>query len=403
MRLRLMLLLFVLLLVACDSKDEPVAELESSTRNTAPTRSPATTDDTSTPVELASHGSIAYVQDGNLLIWDFATETSTPIADQVEPEQLFLSPDATMLAYHRRERGLSEVYMFNKATMTSALLDSFETFTNRQIWQVSWSPDNQWVLIGSNGIDLLVKVDGTDRQEIGRDARIQNQWLPDNTILSMVAYSLSVDGSTVTVEKAEHYDPTTQTVTPLGLEAEYADYSAFYQAIADLGYDLSGRSQGTLPADDSPTITWPADYDGSRLVMCATWQVTSFDQSTVYYEAPDTAQLSANYPLDNGEFLFLEWRYPTCQFGVPEVRLLRLNADGEVSVLGEGVYPGDSQDVRRVAWIGNRFLVSPDQQLVAWISGNIQKTQGALHLTNLATGDSTVLIAEPIANIFWMP
>lgn len=402
MRLRLIAIVFVLLLVACNSEDKPVAELESSTRNTAPTHSQTTTNDVSTPAELTASGAIVYIQDGNLLIWDFATKTSTPIADQVEPEQLFLSPDATMLAYHRRERGLSEVYMFNKATMISTLLDSFETFTNRQIWQVSWSPDNQWVLIGSNGIDLIVKVDGTDRQEVGRDSRIQNQWLADNTILSIVAYSSNFDGSLV-VEKIGHYDPTTQTTTPLELGSEYPDYSTFYQAIADLGYDLSWRLGDAPPTDDSLTITWPADYDGSRLVMCATWQVTSFDQSTVYYEASDTAQLSANYQLGNGEFLFLEWRYPNCQFGVPKVRMLRLNADGEVSTLGEDIYPGESQDVRRVAWIGNRFVVSPDEQAVVWISGNIQQTEGALHLTNLATGDSTVLIAEPIANIFWMP
>lgn len=399
MQIRWLALLMMLVLVACDSNDKPATQLQAGTRNT---RTPQiqSTDDT-THDEMALSGRLLYVEDDHLMLWDLTETAPTPIADQVTPSQIFLSVDQTMAVYHRQLSRSSEVHLFNLSTLESTLVDATEGFSRRQIWNASWSPNQEWVLINSSSLDILAKIDGSGHVELGRDARIQHQWLADNTILSMIASFSPPDFASVTVELAEHYDPNTGISTPIDLEPEYLDYSELYTALNTLGYEMSW-SMAIPDVIEGWVINWPPDFDGSRLQLCNTWQITSFDRQTVAYESPDTAQLSDGQPLISGDFLFLDWRYPDCVFGVFAVRLMRLHADGTVSVVGEGVYPGDSQDVRRVSGI-RRYALSPDQQQVAWISGNISKTEGALHITDLATGTTETLTQKPIFSIYWMP
>lgn len=399
MQIRWLALLIGLLLVACGSNDKPATQLQAGTRNTRTPQIQSTDD--ATHDEMTLSGRLLYVEDDRLVLWDLTEAEPTPIADQVTPSQIFLSTDQTMVVYHRQSSRSSEVYLLDLSTLESTLVDTFEGFSRRQIWNASWSPNKQWVLINSSSLDILAKIDGSGRAELGRDARIQHEWLADNTILSMIASSRPPDFANVTVEFAEHYDPNTGISTPIDLEPEYLDYSELYTALSTLGYEMSW-SMAIPDAIEGWVINWPSDFDGSRLQLCNTWQITSFDRQTVAYESPDTAQLSDGRLLNNGDFLFLDWRYPNCVFGVFAVRLMRLHADGIASVIGEGVYPGDSQDVRRVSGI-RRYALSPDQQQVAWISGNISQTEGALHITDLATDTTKTLTQEPIFSIYWMP
>lgn len=341
-------------------------------------------------------GNLVFVQGESLYIYPHgSTDHPTLITDHFTPNRIIITPDGRALFYN-----LNETVTTTNGNLVRVDLDTLDEVLVVNVWGTweseDWSPDDQWVVMRSRsfGLHVLHKSGSPVHLKITHSAS-ETHWLTDNTLLLLEQQPDPNSG--FRYSRAARFDPVTgQTIDlDVDLDALRTDAALLDRALADLGFDYAQNS-----GMDQARIVGPDPWDTAS--RCHTWQIVSGSAAseTVLYEAESLYRLSQLQALPDGSLLFLRWSLAECKpLDNPVVDLVQLWPDGRSDTAAQNVFAGLGGQSLRTNDL-SRFAVSPDGAYVAWISGNIETGESALHLTDLATGeDSLLLVADVNASL----
>lgn len=370
-------------------------------------------------------GRILLVKRSRLYDARFDDQEAVELMDNVGPFVLLPSPAQDAVAYVRRyDRMSSANYAYTGFHLEMLSLDSRETLVSLPLdnarsyheFPVAWSPDGSQLLIflpQRDGLHVIGR-NGTHLEPGGlRIAR----W--------------TTDGSIVTAGLPEGYTPASS--EPVQLVARVIDVNqgqsrvldiplddnldllAVEPALMEAGYELASTPtiyQRTvlLPDGSRVYLDWPsgAVFNNSR-EMCYDWEIhqrsrTEEGRPEVLATIEAATAVSDLTRLPDGTLLFLRWTLTDCQFvGAMQLDLMRLRPGETPEVLIAGLDAGASgnpNEIRELAAIhGRKYAVSPDGQYVLWLGGGYTTGTTTLNITELATGRTTPLLTDTLAQI----
>jgi hypothetical protein len=288
-RIRSLLLLAGLFLSACAPRDQAsIAPAETSAPAAAPTAAPtaaaAATHDPSTVI-LESAAVVAYVQDGNLQVWDEATGTSQTIVDSGGVIRVELSDDGQIVAFLRRS--------------VVGDLDS-QWHEQSGLWAVDRNGENLRELVPADELRTLLHAAETDSSNIPQLA-----WVPGThrLLFSGWTYFVQAEGESHAVPEglylADADELTHTTLVPAGTSLRFVPspdgaYIALMSASSLSFVNADGSSQ--LP----DALTYPEVGMLGPLFPSGVWtqDSRSFVVTGSLEQSPDT------------NFNFTIWRVP---------------------------------------------------------------------------------------------
>lgn len=378
----------LLILVACRGAAKPTPRLE------APHILAA-----STPVVQASpitnyQGNLIYVQGRRLMTLDPEPRL---LADGIDTELIYLSPDQHHLLFSIGERRSHTIYRVDVVTSVHPILTSIVGLT----WEPRlWSPDGVWVVIAAGANLDLVALDGSSHlAEIG-SSLADAFWTSDGRLLILDRGNARAYDSAVVIDPQS----ATRQSLDIGLQLLGGDWDGLLAALAGMDIYL---------------FISPQDLLGNRYGLqslgngglCQTWQVVSLTGYPIY-SVENTYRLSNLTELANGDWLFLQWQLPFCRLGVPQVALMHLSSTtSTVETVVTGIFGGVGFNQFRGAT--PLYTIAPNRQSVIWVGGGVDVQRTSLHLLNLTTHEAallyeerlsqrTVVIDDFIAGVFWL-
>lgn len=432
-RLSLLLIILGSLLIACTGQNDAVLE-------SAPTRPPITTSahsntQPSTNPTVTVNGAIAYLQGGTLYRLSGESATPQPLADGID--SIINQHGSSLITYDAADQHLLMVDAITGTTTTIDLPANLVPDT------VRWSPDEQWLVVGSRhpaltGLpatmrvplshQILMDTNGTlvDLPTLtttlaSQSVQYYGYWLTDSTLL-LYADLHEPDGRPVRDQTPALWqiNPATGIVTSHevmdGMERIIPSYffgpapeiEAQFNAALEL---LGGYEAAPPPAADRGTIVQDAERTFQIETVafptsegCLSVTLNRKPLSALFIPAPiysdtHTASLSDLILLDDGSVVFLRHTSTAC--GSPEdlQQLIRAYPDETEQVLS--TQRGLATDACCQAI--NR---SADGTTLVWVS----QSQDTINLvvTDLSTGETITVLSQPtepdrlITAVYWI-
>jgi hypothetical protein len=281
-------------------------------------------------------------------------------------------------------------------------------------WAVlSISPDEEWVVLDVTPTHLTIaRLDGSEVYAIpetpGNYAPV---WLDDGSVL-LVEWEHFGPSSEPDFRYvgAYRYRPGWQTLeqwsfvdneqpgvdfvlnAPPPWQANLAENSTVMRVARNQGF------QALPPAGGFQSTGFPLfgqivphrDFEGPA-TPCLDWQIIQrYTPANVLYIAEGVFMLTDLQPLPDNAMLFLEWRLPGCTIGYPEIALKRLEENGTVQTVIEGIFPG--LDPAEPDPSIQRYRLTPDAEAVIWLGGHPERGQSSLNVTHLSSGETVTLV-----------
>jgi hypothetical protein len=249
-------------------------------------------------------------------------------------------------------------------------------------------------------------------------------WLDDGSILGLMGGGQDAFGQQEIF--VAHMDRTTGEQTPVDLtipDVMSADFVNLEPDAAALGYTYADTYRdfyraARLPDGSRAYIQWPDWVKAPQdLVMCSHWEIrqqpTTGEMQPIY-TSDDTTALSDLTVLPDGSLLFLRWALDGCNFtGNLVISLMRMVPGEEPTVITDqidGGLNGTPNELRTLSFVhGRKYSVTDDGRYVFWIGGGLLAGQSAIHVTNLETGESTMLmqvdrasLADGFEDVHWV-
>lgn len=347
-------------------------------------------------------GQLLFIQGESLYHLSLADPEAEPalLVEDINTDLISLSPDNRHLLYSPRAASLGSLRMLS--------VDNLEGQELRELgrgrdWRVQgWSPDGQWAVVRVSGerAELVDTATGElHTAEVNFDF-FQPTWLQDGRVL-FPHEEFTPDGSVL--HEVAIYDPAS------------GEWQRFEEDLPPPSAEGPGgtvlqvflEEQGLEAIRNPRPPYWyqpPEDFFSGGAEICDSWHIIdlSSDDREQVYTADGVFKFSELTQLDEDGLLFLEWRLADCErSGAAEVQLVHLMVGEGAEVLAGNIFPGIANFVEQTP--GGAFgaadlppyVLSPEQQYVAWVSGSLAERQGSLHARDLDSGSETVLLEAP--------
>jgi hypothetical protein len=426
-----MLVVVAVLLSGCGGKNDDSPDLRGvrprATDITAPGTNEPTNDelfgDVPTPLRNqlvlpaveGAPGALIFVINGELYLARFDGQEATHLSSIYYPVSVEPALDGTGVVYvgadvrdpgSWRERRMAMLTYTDFTTLENRVLNEPDTSQNLVVL-LDWQPGGDVIAFWGPTVGIsLVRVDGSSEVVPISGAPFM-AWLDDGSILGLMGGGQDAFGQQEIF--VAHMDRTTGEQTPVDItirDVMSADFVNLEPDAAALGYTYADTYRdfyraARLPDGSRAYIQWPEWVKAPQdLVMCSHWEIrqqpTTGEMQPIY-TSDDTTALSDLTVMPDGSLLFLRWALDGCNFtGNLVISLMRMVPGEEPTVITDqidGGINGTPNELRTLSFVhGRKYSVTEDGRYVFWIGGGLLTGQSAIHVTNLETGESTMLM-----------
>lgn len=390
-------LLLISLLAACGGAGKnPTLESASQGRQVQPTLEEATTQPGLSQVEGLS-GTLVLLKGRQLNILPFDDSAPIPIADDVDREQVALSPQQSRLLYNSVSGRNSNVYILDTHAQKGLSLGSSQSVRN--LSSAQWSPDETWFINTSSSRGVtLANIDATQTHLLGLLRTTQFWWLTEQKLMWFELSANSADY--IGFQSIGIFDLATGESETLDLDLDALEHDPnlqsknndlFLQILAERGLEL-------VPSTSAIRYSSFLSDNTQTLEICRSWRILRVDPSTLsaeqVYESPAVYLISEASPFDEARFAFLQWTQPDCKLGVPTVELLIANADGTSQRISDTIFPDFAPSINTTNTQAYRYAHLPNSPYIAWLGGGVAAGYSSLNLYDLDSGQNTVLLYQ---------
>ena len=351
---------------------------------------------------------------GRMYLASFDGGTPVQLAERVSEPSVMVSPDGTMVGYAAVEGFSWYMYVMDLTTQEPIQL---QKLANRFGFIEDWSPNMEWVLFRNNGNRLVVRVNGTDLQDLGNAFAL---WTTDNQLLVINVDQFFGDAQQErTVEQAYLLDPVTQNQTDLGLTDMLLTLANFQlnslePILAENNVELMPTSHGGAGVFGFPIVLMPDGdtqiwVEGTQFTnnieVCYSWALQSAalsdsSEPREIYRAEDTLGLTDFTQTADGGLIFQRWYLDECHSQPEALRgeIVNITPDGQSEIITDEIYPGISTAFLRAS-TGKKYTLSPDGRYMIWVGGSLESTASGIYLTDLASKQTAELMTWKASDV----
>jgi hypothetical protein len=409
-----------MVLAACGDDEEQPVNLGKPTQNEV--RATATSAEPSGDFLAAAGGDLLLMQgksdQGGRLIRAAEDKMLETVIEVVQPSSVWPIPDGRGLLYSPtpvRGQPINISYLELPGQEVSPLLE-----IKSPQWIVdSWSPNLDAVVIAA---DAYYYVDFTTKtsERMADVTTMAVIWLADGQIATLDRDQFAFDQNIRTYASdmvtLALFDPESRTSTEIEIPVDPQIPPAvnYVNGLLSTAKLERAASPYSMPFDYMETNAyWSAEIQyhatspedqGLAPSACGTWEIKRREFPADGSDAVETLLVMENVyrltelqALSDGRLLFLAWRMPNCNMtDIPQVSLLELTpgAAQPRTLIENGIFPGLSISDwgQRFYGVQPRYALSPDENYIAWLSGDLATVQTALHITHLVSGTTETLI-----------